>query len=76
MTFLVQCAFLISLACYTFAQSMPVELRDPDGLELDLLSFDVRVASHGPLVLVENHFIFRNPRNKITEGRFKALLPQ
>ena len=53
----------------------PVSLTNPDGQALDLERYDLRVAVHGPLALVEMEMVFRNPLNKQMEGRFLYLLP-
>jgi tetratricopeptide (TPR) repeat protein len=53
----------------------PISLTNPDGQALDLERYDLRVAVHGPLALVEMEMVFRNPLNKQMEGRFLYLLP-
>lgn len=53
----------------------PVSLTNPDGQALDLQRYDLRVAVHGPLALVEMEMTFRNPENRQMEGRFQYLLP-
>ncbi|MCY3021302.1 MAG: VIT and VWA domain-containing protein [Planctomycetota bacterium] len=53
----------------------PVSLTNPDGQALNLEKYDLRVAVHGPLSLVEMEMVFRNPENRQMEGRFQYLLP-
>src|SRR4051812_24917590 len=53
----------------------PVSLTNPDGQSLLLEKYDLRVAVHGPLSLVEMEMVFRNPEPKQMEGRFLYLLP-
>jgi tetratricopeptide (TPR) repeat protein len=53
----------------------PVSLTNPDGQALILEKYDLRVAVHGPLSLVEMEMTFRNPENRQMEGRFQYLLP-
>lgn len=52
-----------------------VSLTNPDGQELVLEKYDLRVAVHGPLALTEMEMVFRNPVNRQIEGRFLYLLP-
>lgn len=58
------------------AAPAPLSLSDPDGQELVLESLDVRTAMHGPLALTELEIRFRNPRGRVMEGRFGAVLPE
>ncbi|MBE7463554.1 MAG: hypothetical protein HS116_08630 [Planctomycetes bacterium] len=53
----------------------PVSLSNPDGQEMDLLRYDLRLAVHGPLALTEMEMVFRNPQDRQMEGRFQYLLP-
>ncbi|HYF48249.1 MAG TPA: VIT domain-containing protein, partial [Planctomycetota bacterium] len=53
----------------------PVSLTNPDGQALVLEKYDLRVAVHGPLSLTEMEMVFRNPENRVMEGRFLYLLP-
>ena len=67
MTFLILCSVL------TVCWAIPaISLVDPDGLELTFISMASSIAIHGPLALVQNEFVFDNPRNKVTEGRFSS----
>jgi len=40
-----------------------------------LEKYDLRVAMNGPLSLTETEIVFRNPENRIMEGRFNYTLP-
>src|SRR5258708_34383936 len=53
----------------------PVSLTNPDGQALTIEKYDLRVAAHGPLTLVEMEMVFRNPQPQQIEGRFLYLLP-
>ena len=53
----------------------PVSLTNPDGQELTLEKYDLRIAVDGPLSLTEMEMVFRNPQPKVMEGRFLYLLP-
>ncbi|MCZ7645791.1 MAG: VIT domain-containing protein [Planctomycetota bacterium] len=53
----------------------PVSLSNPDGQELELLKYDLRVAVHGALSLTEMEMTFRNNEGRQMEGRFQYLLP-
>src|SRR5579862_5604467 len=53
----------------------PVSLTNPDGQELALEKYDLRIAVDGPLSLTEMEMVFRNPQPKQMEGRFLYLLP-
>ncbi|HYO75126.1 MAG TPA: VIT domain-containing protein, partial [Thermoanaerobaculia bacterium] len=53
----------------------PLTFADPDGQELVLEELTARTAIHGMLSLTELELRFRNPRAKVTEGRFTATLP-
>ena len=59
----------------TLLASCPVSLTNPDGQALDLERYELRVAVHGPLALVEMEMTFRNPEPRQMEGRFLYLLP-
>jgi len=60
----------------TLQATAPFTFSDPDGLDLDLESLTVRAAVSGPLSLTEMEMVFRNPRNRRTEGRFSCVLPE
>jgi Flp pilus assembly protein TadD len=53
----------------------PISLSDPDGQELILEELSIRSAVHGMLSLTEMEMRFRNPQNKVAEGRFNCVLP-
>ena len=53
----------------------PVSLVNPDGQALTLEKYQLRVAVHGALSLVEMEMTFRNPEPKQMEGRFSYTLP-
>jgi len=53
----------------------PISLTNPDGQQLMLEKYDLRVAVNGPLSLTEMEMIFRNPEKRQMEGRFLYLLP-
>ncbi|MBI3830952.1 MAG: hypothetical protein HY291_15640 [Planctomycetes bacterium] len=53
----------------------PVSLTNPDGQDLAIEKYELRVALHGPLALTEMELTFRNPVNRQIEGRFMYLLP-
>src|SRR5690348_15863199 len=48
----------------------PVSLTNPDGQALLLDKYELHIAAHGPLTLVEMEMVFRNPQPKQIEGRF------
>ncbi|HEX8390950.1 MAG TPA: VIT domain-containing protein, partial [Longimicrobium sp.] len=54
----------------------PFALSDPDGQDLTLERLDVRTAVQGMLALTEMEMRFRNPRPRVMEGRFSAILPE
>jgi len=66
---------LAATAAETKLSVCPVSLTNPDGQELVLEKYDLRVAVHGPLALTEMEMVFRNPTNRQIEGRFLYLLP-
>ena len=59
----------------TSLKPCPISLTNPDGQEMALEKYDLRVAVDGPLSLTEMEMVFRNPKPKQMEGRFLYLLP-
>lgn len=53
----------------------PIALSDPDGQDLVLEELSVKAAVDGMLSLTEMTLRFRNPRPRLTEGRFSCTLP-
>ena len=53
----------------------PVSLTNPDGQSMILERYNLRVAVNGPLSLTEMEMVFRNPENRVMEGRFLYMLP-
>jgi len=68
-------AFALRTRAVVLPANCPVSLTNPDGQALNLEKYDLRVAVHGPLSLVEMEMTFRNPANRQMEGRFQYLLP-
>ena len=56
-------------------EGCPISLTNPDGQSLTMVRYDLRVAAHGALSLVEMEMTFRNPENRQMEGRFVYTLP-
>src|SRR5690348_3882009 len=81
-------ALLIALALVAFATCWiaprtlavptgpcPISMTNPDGQELTLEKYDLRVAVNGPLSLTEMEMVFRNPEKRQMEGRFLYVFP-
>ena len=49
---------------------VPVSLTASDGTGLQLLSFEARAVLEDPLALTQLRMTFRNPEDRIREGRF------
>jgi tetratricopeptide (TPR) repeat protein len=53
----------------------PISLTASDGAGLELVSLSADAAIDDPLAFTELHLIFRNPENRVREGRFRITLP-
>ncbi len=57
------------------AAEPPVSLTAPDGTGLALETLHARAVVDGPLAFTEMHLVFRNPSDRVIEGRFQITLP-
>jgi len=53
----------------------PISLTASDGAGLELVSLWADAAIDDPLAFTELHLTFRNPENRVREGRFRITLP-
>ncbi|MES1172306.1 MAG: VIT domain-containing protein [Bacteroidota bacterium] len=53
----------------------PLGLTASDGSGLELLSLSAQAVVEDPLAFTELHLVFRNPENRVREGRFRITLP-
>ena len=53
----------------------PISLTASDGAGLELVSLTADAAIDDPLAFTELHLTFRNPENRVREGRFRITLP-
>jgi hypothetical protein len=53
----------------------PISLTASDGAGLELVSLSADAAIDDPLAFTELHLTFRNPENRVREGRFRIMLP-
>ena len=53
----------------------PISLTASDGAGLELVSLSADAAIDDPLAFTELHLTFRNPENRVREGRFRITLP-
>ena len=53
----------------------PISLTASDGAGLELVSLTADAAVDDPLAFTELHLTFRNPENRVREGRFRITLP-
>jgi tetratricopeptide (TPR) repeat protein len=53
----------------------PISLTASDGAGLELVSLSADAAVDDPLAFTELHLTFRNPENRVREGRFRITLP-
>src|ERR1700749_4907054 len=53
----------------------PMSLTASDGAGLELVSLSADAAIEDPLAFTELHLAFRNPENRVREGRFRITLP-
>ncbi|MBK8480375.1 MAG: hypothetical protein IPL40_04245 [Proteobacteria bacterium] len=53
----------------------PLGLTASDGTGLELVSYAVRAQVEDPLAFTELRLIFRNPQDRVLEGRFRIALP-
>jgi len=53
----------------------PISLTASDGAGLELVSLAAEAAIDDPLAFTELHLTFRNPENRVREGRFRVTLP-
>ena len=65
-------AFTASLVRESLA---PISLVTADGVELELLSIEAKALLVEPLAFTELHLRFRNPEQRVLEGRFRVVLP-
>jgi hypothetical protein len=57
------------------AAPAPISLTASDGAGLELVSLTADAAIEDPLAFTELHLTFRNPENRVREGRFRITLP-
>ena len=57
-------------------EDIPVRLTASDGTGLELKSYQAKAVLHGPLAFTEVHLTFRNPQERVLEGRFEITLPE
>lgn len=57
------------------AVSAPLSLTASDGAGLELTSLAAQAVVDDPLAFTELHLVFRNPENRVREGRFRITLP-
>jgi hypothetical protein len=53
----------------------PLSLTASDGSGLELVSMTAQAVVEDPLAFTELHLTFRNPENRVREGRFRITLP-
>ncbi|HET6146189.1 MAG TPA: VIT domain-containing protein, partial [Polyangia bacterium] len=53
----------------------PLSLTASDGSGLELVSMTAQAVVEDPLAFTELHLSFRNPENRVREGRFRITLP-
>jgi tetratricopeptide (TPR) repeat protein len=53
----------------------PLALTASDGAGLELVSLSARAVIEDPLAFTELHLVFRNPEQRVREGRFRITLP-
>ncbi|HMC94112.1 MAG TPA: VIT and VWA domain-containing protein, partial [Polyangia bacterium] len=53
----------------------PISLTASDGAGLDLVSLTANAVVEDPLAFTELHLTFRNPDQRVREGRFRITLP-
>jgi len=53
----------------------PMSLTTSDGTGLELVKLDARAVVEGPLAFTELHLRFKNPQDRVLEGRFAITLP-
>ena len=58
----------------TFTAALPISLTTSDG-QLDLVKMTSISSVSYPLSLTELRLTFRNPKDKVIEGRFQVVLP-
>ena len=63
-----------ALMLHTVAAASPISLTTIDG-QLDLVKMTSISAVSYPLSLTELRLTFKNPKNKVIEGRFEVVLP-
>ncbi|HEX7597922.1 MAG TPA: VIT domain-containing protein, partial [Polyangia bacterium] len=54
----------------------PLSLTASDGAGLELVSLSARAVIEDPLAFTELHLVFRNPEQRVREGRFRITLPE
>jgi hypothetical protein len=57
------------------AVESPLSLTASDGTGLELTSLAAQVVVEDPLAFTELHLVFRNPEDRVREGRFRITLP-
>jgi len=65
----------ISYGALVAEPEAPLSLTASDGSGLELVDLDAKVVLDGPLAFTELHLRFRNPEDRIREGRFAITLP-
>jgi tetratricopeptide (TPR) repeat protein len=63
------------LATAASAAEAPLSLTASDGTGLELTSLSAQVVVEDPLAFTELKLAFRNPENRVREGRFRITLP-
>jgi len=57
-------------------QGPPISLTASDGTGLELTRLEAKAVVDGPLAFTELHLTFKNPRDRVVEGRFAITLPE
>jgi hypothetical protein len=65
----------VAVAGPATALSAPLSLTASDGAGLELTSLAAQAVIDDPLAFTELHLVFRNPENRVREGRFRITLP-
>ncbi len=72
---IIQAALTYPQAIVDDMPAAPLSLTASDGTGLELVSMDARAVIDGPLAFTELRLSFRNPRDRVLEGRFSITLP-
>lgn len=57
-------------------EAAPLSLTTQDGTGLLLVDYHARAVVEGPLAFTELHLTFKNPEDRVLEGRFEITLPE